>query len=685
MNVIKAAFGGSAFTKTQKVFQWDGEDKLVFVGIDLPESYQVHFSNSLSGESKTALGTPDGVMIPPEYFVPGSEIYAWIWLSGDVGGYTKYQVTIPVYRRAQPTDVTPTPAQKSALDQAIDALNDATEAIPAQIDTALEEAKESGEFDGEDGKDGNAIWTSDQRPIHQTDYGYPVEWLSGRTGEPALGDLIVNSFGEVWQVIDTHWISLLGLVTVSFVSNIKGDAGPAEVFWATYNTTTEAEITAAVTVGKAVLCKISDEIFYLVSKAAIGPSGSAWIFASANQTSMRVTFVSGSYWNSIGTRTIPTKTSDLTNDSGFVNASGAAAAAPVQSVNGQTGAVTVSGAAYFPFTISDSAVTPGTGVTPQAIYQAYTAGKAVFAVIEPELEIDDDQVLPLTWINELSGTYSIWFSVVNGNASFDLIYSADSWHTQSNAFYQKPSTGIPKVHLASAVQASLGKADSALQSYTETDPTVPSWAKASSKPSYTASEVGAIAAPASPASGDVLTYDGSAWGASAPSHQIPSGGNAGECLAKNSASNYDLRWRTINDWTPAGLMRTAGGTAAKVAEWSFWSATQYPAWLVVTVGNSNTYAGAITLKVNGSTAFPIYINGAASSATNYSLPAGSYFVYFDGSKFDFRTDGKIPGGITGHADQDIAAPASPSTGDFLCWNGSAWAATTLAAWQGGNY
>ena len=69
-----------------------------------------------------------------------------------------------------------------------------------------------------------------------------------------------------------------------------------------------------------------------------------------------------------------------------------------------------SGAAYFPFSISDSTVTPGTGVTPQAIYQAYTAGKAVFAVIEPELEIDDDQILPLTWINELSGTYSIWFS-----------------------------------------------------------------------------------------------------------------------------------------------------------------------------------------------------------------------------------------------------------------------------------
>ena len=56
--------------------------------------------------------------------------------------------------------------------------------------------------------------------------------------------------------------------------------------------------------------------------------------------------------------------------------------------------------------------------------------------------------------------------------------------------YSKPSGGIPSTDMSSAVQTSLGKADTALQS--ETDPTVPSWAKASSKPSYTASEVGAV-------------------------------------------------------------------------------------------------------------------------------------------------------------------------------------------------
>ena len=49
---------------------------------------------------------------------------------------------------------------------------------------------------------------------------------------------------------------------------------------------------------------------------------------------------------------------------------------------------------------------------------------------------------------------------------------------------------VEKTDLASDVQTSLGKADTALQSFSETDPTVPAWAKAATKPTYTAAEVG---------------------------------------------------------------------------------------------------------------------------------------------------------------------------------------------------
>lgn len=44
--------------------------------------------------------------------------------------------------------------------------------------------------------------------------------------------------------------------------------------------------------------------------------------------------------------TIPAKTSDLTNDSGYVNAAQAASAAPVQSVNGMTGEVVIPTTSY---------------------------------------------------------------------------------------------------------------------------------------------------------------------------------------------------------------------------------------------------------------------------------------------------------------------------------------------------
>lgn len=59
-----------------------------------------------------------------------------------------------------------------------------------------------------------------------------------------------------------------------------------------------------------------------------------------------------------------------------------------------------------------------------------------------------------------------------------------SWDISN--FYTKPNWGIPKTDLASAVQTSLGKADTALQSFTETDPTVPSHVKSITQANITA-------------------------------------------------------------------------------------------------------------------------------------------------------------------------------------------------------
>lgn len=63
----------------------------------------------------------------------------------------------------------------------------------------------------------------------------------------------------------------------------------------------------------------------------------------------------------------------------------------------------------------------------------------------------------------------IGLDVTPTNNSSNLVTSGGVYSALENK-YEKPSTGIPATDLASAVQTSLGKADTALQSYTETDP-----------------------------------------------------------------------------------------------------------------------------------------------------------------------------------------------------------------------
>lgn len=110
---------------------------------------------------------------------------------------------------------------------------------------------------------------------------------------------------------------------------------------------------------------------------------------------------------------------------------------------------------------------------------------------------------------------------------------------------------VAKSDLARDVQTSLGKADSALQSYTESDPTVPEWAKAATKPSYTASEVGALpnttVIPSVPATTSLLKGNGSGGIAAATrgSDYIASGNIVKQTLVNvetDPTENYAINW-----------------------------------------------------------------------------------------------------------------------------------------------
>lgn len=125
-------------------------------------------------------------------------------------------------------------------------------------------------------------------------------------------------------------------------------------------------------------------------------------------------------------------------------------------------------------------------------------------------------------------------------------------------------------------------------------------------------------------------------------------------------ANYDAN--TVS----SAYCSTSASTAAKTASCSGYVATS-KSYLHVVITNANTAKSAITLNVNSKGAKPIHINGTASSSTNYTLPAGSYIVYYDGTNYHFRTDGLLPGlGTVGSAaTATLATYAEKATGDEL--------------------
>ncbi|WP_297931192.1 hypothetical protein [uncultured Coprobacter sp.] len=178
---------------------------------------------------------------------------------------------------------------------------------------------------------------------------------------------------------------------------------------------------------------------------------------------------------------VPTKLSELTNDKGFITAT----------VNNLTNYYTktltytktevdnlLSAIPKFGVSVVDSL--PTTGISSTTVY-------LITNTAPDDSNLYDEYIYVLgKW--EKLGTAKIDLSNYVTVTQLNSALASYATKTEVGAKYTKPSTGIPKSDLASAVQTSLNKADSALQA--ESDPTVPAWAKQPSKPSYTKSEVG---------------------------------------------------------------------------------------------------------------------------------------------------------------------------------------------------
>ena len=140
------------------------------------------------------------------------------------------------------------------------------------------------------------------------------------------------------------------------------------------------------------------------------------------------------------------------------------------------------------------------------------------------------------------------------------------------------------------------------------------------------------------------------YGTTAPSTNVNTSWNAGSVLSFTYDGTYwqmnDFGLRGNDNTVPAVYCSTAAATAAKGGSCSGYVLTAHNRFHI-TFTVANTVQGAITLNINSTGAKPLYINGAASSASNYTLPAGTYFGYYDGTNYHVRTDGNIPGYVKG--------------------------------------
>ena len=150
---------------------------------------------------------------------------------------------------------------------------------------------------------------------------------------------------------------------------------------------------------------------------------------------------------------VPTKTSDLTNDSGFI-----------------TG-----------YTETDPTVPAWAKAASKPSYTADEVG----AMATSERSNYSTTAHTHDQYSLTSHTHSQYATTAHTHTAAEVGAMA----TSERGNYLTTATTIPT---EASIEAS-GFTKNALTGYTETDPTVPAWAKAASKPSYTAAEVGAMA------------------------------------------------------------------------------------------------------------------------------------------------------------------------------------------------
>lgn len=215
----------SRYASTLGVWQYDYGQVLRITGPELPPAVEVQFSlDEKSGETLSRVGaTVDGVTevkIPDELLAHSAtsdyQIYAYIYLTDETSGKTKYEIAIPVRARSKPTSPTEDPetdpdlfretvvAVNTSAERAENAASSAMESA-ASADETLEEIKRVTDGISEDIENANTMKSELSDTINGA--GIEKKELESSIGKASESksalDGSISSAGEKKLALDT--------------------------------------------------------------------------------------------------------------------------------------------------------------------------------------------------------------------------------------------------------------------------------------------------------------------------------------------------------------------------------------------------------------------------------------------------------------------------------------------------
>lgn len=267
-----------------------------------------------SGVSVDVALLEDSCTVPPEVLTqPGSTLTIGVYGTDGAGTVvipTVYAEAGQIRRGAEPSGVDPTPQTQPLIDQLLAAAQAARDAADEaeRLAQSVKDAADAGEFDGEDGEDGNGIWwvDVDYTQIFGKYVQAQVNHMQGRAGaSPKVKDLCVISDGRLCSIynISPNNVS----VAMTEICNLSGMDG------------TSPSVTITETTGGHRITIIDKahpdgQSFDVMD----GQGGSGGNVQSVNGKTGEVELSASDVHALPDTTKIPSKTSQLQNDSGYL-------------------------------------------------------------------------------------------------------------------------------------------------------------------------------------------------------------------------------------------------------------------------------------------------------------------------------------------------------------------------------